>query len=132
MVQPYLTGIDAAGEVAVIFIGGLYSHSICRAALLQAGANPDMAASLPLNVQPHEATPQERALAEQVMQHLPAEFLYARVDLVPGQDGRPLILEVELTEPALFLEFSDGGVDRLAKAIIAALKKAKEKPTTGW
>jgi len=124
MVQPYLSRIEAAGEVGVIFIGGAYSHSICRGALLKAGANPDQAHSLPLNVQPHEASQQERLLAERVMRHLPVDpgkLLYARVDLVPGPNDEPLILEVELTEPALFLEYNANGVDRLADAIIATL-----------
>jgi glutathione synthase/RimK-type ligase-like ATP-grasp enzyme len=129
LVQPYLPQIDAAGEVGVIFIGGKYSHSIRRGALLKAGAKPDLAASLPLNIEPHQATPEERALAEQVVRQLPAdpaELLYARVDLVPGEDGEALILEVELTEPALFLDFSDGGADRLAGAIVAALDEGSE------
>ena len=134
LVQPYLSQIDTAGEVGVIFIGGKYSHSIRRGALLKAGANPDLAAYLPLNVEPHEATREERVLAEQVMRHLPtdpAELLYARVDLVPGQDGEALILEVELTEPALFLDFSDGGADRLAGAVAAVLGHDQEPAIIG-
>jgi glutathione synthase/RimK-type ligase-like ATP-grasp enzyme len=128
LVQPYLSRIEATGEVAVLFLGGAYSHSIRRGALLKAGASPDLATSLPLNVQRHEATAQERALAEQVMGRLPcdpATLSYARVDLVPGSDGELLVLEVELTEPALFLDFSDGGADRLAAAIAVALAMAR-------
>jgi hypothetical protein len=45
------------------------------------------------------------------------DLLYARVDLVPGDDGRPLVLEVELVEPSLFLRFDDGAADRFARAI---------------
>ena len=32
-----------------------------------------------------------------------ADLLYARVDLVPGDGGEPVLLELELTEPSLFL-----------------------------
>ncbi|GAA2163538.1 hypothetical protein [Actinomadura napierensis] len=32
------------------------------------------------------------------------DLLYARVDLIPGPDGEPLLIELELTEPALYLE----------------------------
>lgn len=120
LVQPYLSQIDSAGEVAVMYIGGVYSHSIRRGALLKAGASPDHAASLPLNVQRHEPSPHERALAERVIRHLmtlATELLYARIDLVPGPNGEPLILEVELTEPSLFLDCSDAGAERLADAI---------------
>lgn len=125
LVQPYLSGIEATGETAILFIGGGYSHSIRRGALLQAGASPDLAASLPLNVQRSKATGPERALADQVMRHLPcdpAKLLYARVDMVPGPEGEPMILEVELTEPALFLAFTEGGADRMAEAIVDALE----------
>jgi hypothetical protein len=38
------------------------------------------------------------------------------VDLLPGPDG-PLLLELEVTEPYLFLSTGDGAADRLAAAI---------------
>jgi glutathione synthase/RimK-type ligase-like ATP-grasp enzyme len=124
MVQPYLSDIEANGEVAVVFIGGGYSHSIRRSALLTRAGPPDDTAVKPLNVRPHEATPAERSLADRVMAHVPggpSGLLYGRVDLAPGPDGGPLLLEVELTEPTLFLEFSGGGAGRLADGIAAAL-----------
>ena len=58
------------------------------------------------------------------MSHIPggsSGLLYGRVDLIPGLNGEPMVLEVELTEPALFLEFSEGGVERLADCIASAL-----------
>ena len=48
-------------------------------------------------------------------------LLYARVDLVPGPDGAPVVLELELTEPSLFLRFAPGSADRLARAVAARL-----------
>ena len=50
-----------------------------------------------------------------------AELLYARVDLVPGPDASPLLLELELVEPSLFLGHGEGSVERLADAIERAL-----------
>ncbi len=127
MVQPYLTDIEAKGEVAVMFLGGTYSHSIWRGALLNHRGLREEGTALPLNIQGYEATPEERSLAERVMAHLPGDssgLLYARVDFVPGPDGKALILEVELTEPFLFLAFSEGAVERLADCIVAALEHA--------
>jgi hypothetical protein len=49
--------------------------------------------------------------------------LYARIDLIPDAEGRPRVLEVELTEPSLFLSHSDGAADRLAAAIVRRLTK---------
>jgi hypothetical protein len=127
MVQPYLSRIEKEGEVAVIFIGGAYSHSIRRGALLREGRPPDEAHSLPLEVRPYEATPDELALAERVLEQVPggaSGLLYARVDLIPGPHDEPLILEVELAEPSLFLGFGPGSPERLAAAIAAALPRA--------
>jgi glutathione synthase/RimK-type ligase-like ATP-grasp enzyme len=124
MVQPYLSGVEEKGEVAMMFIGGVYSHSICRGALLKRPGSPEEGGTMPLNVRPYEATHQERSLAEQVMANIPgtsSRLLYGRVDLIPGPRGEPIILEVELTEPSLFLEFSKGGVERLADSIAAAV-----------
>lgn len=45
--------------------------------------------------------------------------MYARVDLVTAPDGSPLVIELELTEPSLFLPWSNGGADRLVEAIVA-------------
>ena len=50
----------------------------------------------------------------------PDRLLYARVDLLPGPAGRPLVVEVELTEPSLFLTAVPAAADRLAAAIRAA------------
>ncbi len=49
------------------------------------------------------------------------EVLYARVDLIPGPGGEPLLLELELTEPSLFLSHSAGAPERMAAAIAARL-----------
>ena len=60
------------------------------------------------------ATPSEIAFAENVLAVLPEMPLYARVDLVPGLDGKPMLMELELVEPSLFLSF-----DAAAPAVFA-------------
>ena len=46
-----------------------------------------------------------------------ARLLFARVDLLPGEAGEPLVIELELTEPSLWLSSAPGAADRLAGAI---------------
>jgi glutathione synthase/RimK-type ligase-like ATP-grasp enzyme len=124
MVQPYCSGIEAKGEIAILIIGGAYSHSICRDAVLKHPGLPQEGAGIPENVRTYEPKPAELALAERVMSHIPggsSSLLYGRVDLVPGLNGEPTVLEVELTEPTLFLEFSEGATERLADSIASAL-----------
>jgi hypothetical protein len=65
-----------------------------------------------------EPSPAELALAERVLAAVPGapDLLYARVDLLPTPKG-PVLIELELTEPSLFLSHADGAADRFAGAI---------------
>jgi hypothetical protein len=121
MIQPYLSAVDTHGETALIFIGGVYSHAICKGPLLE---GPDQGLGdrlyLPETITRREPSAAEHALAAQVLSSLPAHVttsLYARVDLVPGPDGEPLLIELELTEPSLFFEHDASAPARFAAAI---------------
>jgi hypothetical protein len=62
----------------------------------------------------------ERQIAEAVLDVVPGgrdRLLYARVDLVPGPSG-PELIELEVTEPALYLGLEDGAADRFASVIL--------------
>jgi glutathione synthase/RimK-type ligase-like ATP-grasp enzyme len=124
MVQPYLSKIDEEGEIALVFHDGTYSHSVRRGALLVRPALIHEGETVPSNVRACIATAGEKALAERVLARVPrtdGEFLYARVDLAPGPAGEPLVLEVELTEPSLFLSYCPQATRHLAEAIAARL-----------
>jgi hypothetical protein len=43
------------------------------------------------------------------------------VDLLPGPDGNPVLVELELTEPSLFLGYAPGAASTLADTIVARL-----------
>jgi hypothetical protein len=124
MLQPYLSAVDTAGETAMLHIGGTFSHAIRKGALLD---GPDLRDGQPLwseDIAPREASEQERDVARRTLAAIPGgsdQLLYARVDVIPGPDGAPVVLEVELTEPSLFLATSPGAPDRLARAIAARL-----------
>ena len=65
-----------------------------------------------------QAEPAEIDLARRVLATLPSPPLYARVDLVPASaPGGALLLELELTEPSLFLSMKEGSAERFARAI---------------
>jgi hypothetical protein len=46
--------------------------------------------------------PAEAALARRVIDAVRGSLLYARVDVAPGPDGEPVLMELELVEPSLF------------------------------
>ncbi|MEP6851666.1 MAG: hypothetical protein ABJA87_03270 [bacterium] len=133
MVQPYVNAVDTAGEVALIHLDGRYSHCIRKAAMLArsapipavspadgpvAGLSSERRLFVSERISARAPTDEERTVAAGVLANVPiaADLLYARVDLVPGEDG-PLLLELELTEPSLFLQYDDGAAGRLATAI---------------
>jgi hypothetical protein len=60
------------------------------------------------------------ATSEAALACVTADLLYARVDLV-GTAESPLVMELELIEPELFLPIAAGSADRLAEAVVAAL-----------
>ena len=45
---------------------------------------------------------------------------YARVDVVDGGAGRPLVMEVELIEPTLFLDLAPDAAPRFAAVLRSA------------
>jgi hypothetical protein len=122
MLQPYLSAVDSDGETALLFLGGAYSHAIRKGPMLTGPAVGVEGLYQPEVISPREPSAEQRALAEQALAAAPAEqLLYARVDLVPGPDGRPVVLELELTEPSLFLGTSPQSPGRFADAILARI-----------
>ncbi|MFE9183409.1 RimK family alpha-L-glutamate ligase [Micromonospora haikouensis] len=130
MVQPYLAAVDTAGETALLFLAGpdglAFSHAIRKGPML---TGPDLGPDglyKAEEITPRTATPAQRAVAERVLAAVPGgtrRLLYARVDLIPGPDGAPVLVELELTEPSLFLGYADGAPERLADAVITHLTR---------
>ena len=115
MVQPYQAAVDEAGETAVLMFDGGLSHAARKAPVLVPSlADPDA-----VSITAREASPGELEVARAALEAVPWEqpLLYARVDLVPGADGRPVLMELEVTEPSLFLRQAPGAAERFAEAI---------------
>jgi hypothetical protein len=124
MVQPYLHDVDKHGETALLYLDGTFSHAMRKGPLL----TPDMELVEELFAQEEMArrdpSPAERELADAVLAAVPpelaADLLYVRVDLLPSPDG-PRLLELELTEPSLFLDHHPPAAEALADAVVRRL-----------
>lgn len=125
MVQPYVEAVDADGETALLHLGGAYSHAVQKGPLLRRGEGVQQDRASRGTLRPAVARPDQLAVAraalDVVRDLFPAEpdLLYARVDVVDGPGG-PLLLELELIEPSLFLPQDDGAATRLVRAVAAA------------
>jgi len=116
MVQPYLPQVEVLGETSVLCFEGEMSHAASKSALLQVGAGVRNDIDSRAFVTPAEPSRAQVDLAKAALAVVGQPLLYARVDLVPGPDG-PLLLELELTEPSLFLRHAEGATARFAAAV---------------
>jgi len=132
MVQPFQSSVDELGETALVFIDGKFSHALRKGAVLR----PDEVAPVratdlmvaeamydPDLVVGGTYEPDELGLAEEVVSHVTERFgyvpLYARVDMLRGAQGAPVVLELEAVEPNLYFDQAPEAAQRLAKAIVA-------------
>ncbi|HEX3803166.1 MAG TPA: hypothetical protein VHV75_10020 [Solirubrobacteraceae bacterium] len=129
LIQPYLRGVDTQGETAVVFFGGDVSHVLRKRPVLRTAgiapraevAHAPAAAMLePDLVSTGQASATELELATAAHAEITRRFgtpLYARVDIVPGADGAPVLIELELIEPNMYMNLVPAAIDRLAAAI---------------
>lgn len=121
MIQPYLENVDTDGETALVFVGGEFSHAARKAAILSREMSWSTGIYADEKVVAAVASDAERELADRILAVLPdivpaaVDLAYARVDLLPTADG-PVVLELELTEPSLFLGLDPGAPARVAAA----------------
>ena len=120
MVQPYHHEIDVSGETALMYFAGRFSHAVRKSSLLTPdGAMTDQLFA-PEEISPRDPLRHELQLGANVVALVSERFgtpLYARVDLLPG----PVLIELELTEPSLFLRHGPGAPERFARAIATAV-----------
>ncbi len=123
MIQPYLAGVESAGETSLIYVDGAFSHAIRKGPLLQPGGVMTDQLFAPEEISPRQPAPIELALGAAVITAVRGRLgtpLYCRVDLLPG----PALVEVELIEPSLFLVHGPGSADRVASAVARAVTAA--------
>lgn len=119
MVQPHVDGVERDGELALVYLGGKFSHAV-RKRVSMRQATPD-APELFLEeaLEPAEPSAADLRVAAEALAAAPfRDLLYARVDVV--HDPEPLVLELELAEPSLYLLYGEGSAERLAELIAAA------------
>ena len=127
MVQPYLDAVDVAGETALLFFGGSFSHAIRKGPLLELDNDPTRALFAEEHITARTPAADEMEVGQFTVDAVAQlENLglggraptYARVDLLRSADGRPLVLEVELAEPSLFLDTDPGAARRFVDAVL--------------
>jgi len=124
LVQPYLAQVESEAETAIIFIDGEVSHSMRKEPLLALDQAEVAGLYRQETMSRRDAEPDILALARRALDDVTQRFgrlLYARVDVLRDDAGAPVILEVELVEPSLFLDYAPTCASVLADAIVHRL-----------
>ncbi|GLZ47648.1 hypothetical protein Acsp06_38330 [Actinomycetospora sp. NBRC 106375] len=119
LVQPAVESIGRDGEVSLIRLGDAWSHAVRK---LPAAGGFLVHEKYGGELADHTPTTREVEVAEAALARAPAaDLVAARVDLV-RLDGEPVVMELELIEPELFLRRAPDAPTRLADALLARLR----------
>jgi O-ureido-D-serine cyclo-ligase len=120
LLQPYLARVDEHGETALLFFEGEFSHAIRKGPLLKRNEGSTTSLYAEEAITPRTPSADEMAVAQRALAAIPfpQPLPYARVDLIRDDDGAPCLLELELVEPSVFLEYADGAAARFAAVIL--------------
>ena len=116
MIQQYLLAIETEGEWSLIYFDHEFSHSVRRRPrLADFRVQKDFGGSV------ERATPPStlRTFAAALELH-PHPATFARVDVV-DQDAKICLMEMEVIEPELFLNYAPNSAERLADSILRTL-----------
>ena len=120
VVQPFVPAI-VDGERSLVFLGGRFSHAVRK--VPKAG---DYRSQRHLGGREvdHEPDSAELQVALAAMAAAPGRLTYARVDLVEWE-GAPVLIELEVIEPDLFLRDVPERVDRFVEVVRDELATAR-------
>jgi glutathione synthase/RimK-type ligase-like ATP-grasp enzyme len=122
IIQPLIEEIAKTGEFSLMLFAGEYSHAVVKRPktgdfrVQEYHGGVTMACDAP--------PPGAIRLAKQALAAAPAPAVYARVDIIPDDEGTLRIMELELIEPALFLDRAPDGGAGFTNAILSAAQKA--------
>jgi len=119
MVQPYVASVEGYGERSLVWIDGELTHAIRKSPRF-GGEHESVSEALPI-------ADDERALATAALATIEHPLLYARIDLARDAEGAPMIMELELVEPSLFLQQSQAALQRFADALASRLRVRREE-----
>lgn len=120
LIQPYLQSVEDHGERSLIWIDGVLTHSIRKEPRFSDDVESVSANAIP--------PPSGAAwIVDAALGAIEGELLYARVDVVPDEAGRLVVMELELVEPSLFFAQDATALARFAEALVR-----RASPRSSW
>ena len=119
MCQPFVPHITD-GEVSLIYFNKKFSHSLLK---VPKAGDFRVQEEFGGAITPFTATTSLLELGQKIMQAIPEELLYARVDLVP-YEGHYALMELELIEPSLYFRTHSDAAKNFTKALMDVEKNS--------
>ena len=113
LVQPFISSVCEEGEYSLFYFAGQFSHAILKTPSSNDFRTQEEHGADIQSVQPEQGL---LAAADKVVALLEPQPAYVRIDLVRGDDGRFLLMELELIEPSLYFRTDDAAPARFAAA----------------
>jgi glutathione synthase/RimK-type ligase-like ATP-grasp enzyme len=114
MIQPFVPSIATEGEFSFLFVDGEFSHALIKRNPTGDYRIQEVYGGGSAKIDPSTADERQARAVLEVMDETP---LYARVDMLRGQDGRLMLMELEVIEPFLFPQDGPGIGVMLGKAL---------------
>jgi len=118
LIQPFAASVLDAGELSLVFLGGEFSHAIRK---IPRRGDYRVQDNHGGTAAPCAPGARELATARAALALAPGKTTYARVDMV-YLDDEPVVMELELIEPELFLRFWEPAAAAFARAVKAELE----------
>ena len=109
MVQRFVPSVERGGERSIMWIAGEITHVIVKHPRFAGHHERVELAGAP--------TAREREMVRIALDGLEDTLLYARLDVMDGENADQLVSELELIEPSLFLQEHPPALERFVTAI---------------
>jgi glutathione synthase/RimK-type ligase-like ATP-grasp enzyme len=118
LIQPFLPEVISNGEISLLYFNRQFSHAV-----LKTPKQGDFRVQQEFGGHTVAYTPTAETLeaAGNILQKIPGELLYARVDGVI-LNGQFALMELELIEPYLFFDYKQGAIELYVKEASVMLK----------
>jgi len=122
IIQPLVEEIARTGEFSLMLFDGKFSHAVVKRPKAGDFRVQEYlgGVTLPCAAPPAGAV----ELAQAALAAAPAPAAYARVDIVPDDEGVLMIMELELIEPSLFLEHAPDSGASFTRSILSRARRA--------
>jgi glutathione synthase/RimK-type ligase-like ATP-grasp enzyme len=116
LIQEFIPEIKTQGETSLVFFNRKLSHAVRK---LPAENEFRIHREYGGTHQPTDASPEALRYSEKLLSVVPGELLYARVDIVETSKG-PVLIELEVTDPMLYLHAHPNAAKNFATAVAKA------------